>query len=63
MEKEEILKRIEEMLKYYAIRKEETTGTAKHNYETKFFCLKNLWDSIVCNLELPDCYKKVIYGE
>ena len=59
MNKNEIIERVEIMLKYYAYQKENDKFRSK-DYEMKFFALKNLWEDIKFNRELSEYYKKVL---
>ena len=58
---DQIHKRIEEMLIYYAYKKDEESGQLGRDYETKFFTLRQLQEDIMFNRSLPSPYKKVIY--
>jgi hypothetical protein len=52
--------RIQEMLIYYAHKKEETTGQEHRDYETKFYTLKQLEEDILYNRSLAEPYRRVV---
>jgi hypothetical protein len=57
---EQIKIRIQEMLIYYAYRKEETIGQDHRDYETKFYTLKQLEEDILYNRSLAEPYQKIV---